>query len=34
MQFCIKVLNIALIPALLVVLAFGLMIYRRRGKVA
>jgi ABC-type uncharacterized transport system involved in gliding motility auxiliary subunit len=34
LQFWIKVLNIALIPALLVVLAFGLMIYRRRGKVA
>ena len=30
LQFWIKVLNIALIPALLVVLAFGLMIYRRR----
>lgn len=34
LQFWIKVLNIALIPALLVVLAFGLMMYRRRGKVA
>lgn len=30
LQFWIKVLNIALIPALLVVLAFSLMIYRRR----
>ena len=30
LQFWIKVLNIALIPALLVVMAFGLMIYRRR----
>ena len=30
LQFWIKVLNIALIPALLVVLAFGLMFYRRR----
>ena len=30
LQFWIKVLNIALIPALLVVLAFGLMVYRRR----
>jgi ABC-type uncharacterized transport system involved in gliding motility auxiliary subunit len=34
LQFWIKVLNIALIPALLVLLAFGLMIYRRRGNVA
>lgn len=34
LQFWIKVLNIALIPALLVVLAFGLMIYRRRSRVA
>jgi hypothetical protein len=34
LQFWIKVLNIALIPALLVVLAIGLMMYRRRGKVA
>jgi ABC-type uncharacterized transport system involved in gliding motility auxiliary subunit len=32
LQFWIKVLNIALIPALLVVLAFGLMLYRRQGK--
>ena len=30
LQFWIKVLNIALIPALLVVLAFSLMLYRRR----
>jgi len=30
LQFWVKVLNIALIPALLVVLAFSLMLYRRR----
>jgi len=34
LQFWIKVLNIALIPALLVVFAFGLMIHRRRAKAA
>jgi len=34
LQFWIKVLNIALIPALLVILATGLMFYRRRVKVA
>jgi ABC-type uncharacterized transport system involved in gliding motility auxiliary subunit len=34
LQFWIKVLNIALIPALLVVFAFGMMIHRRRAKAA